>query len=319
MPGLMLRWRTESKQWPEEVLEVSELGRLVKSPDFGRRWKDDDDWGQGRLKNPNFPNFVHNNYRSYSVVLHLTSEVVQEVEKEGKLIVKIETDTQEGEVYVEEGIKRWQIFESQKSWKDAEKKCVEYGGHLSSVTTSEEILSAKDCWIGLNGTESEKVWRWSDGSTWNNFTNWENMGRQNIKKDTCVLARKDGWWSKRACKQENCFVCSFKGSHRIVQGEQNLNLEYLPGDLPLPLINITFVYNDTQSTKSKVENKTKIPGFSVAWSSSVRSNLTKVKQKEWKKQLFHPNPKEVHFLLTASIVTDLLKAGGEGEGEDYHI
>ena len=120
MPGLMLRWRTESKQWPEEVLEVSELGRLVKSPDFGRRWKDDDDWGQGRPKHLSFPNFVHTNYRSYSVVLHLTSEVLQEVEKEGKLIVQIETDTQEGEVYVQEGIKRWQIFESPKSWKDAE-------------------------------------------------------------------------------------------------------------------------------------------------------------------------------------------------------
>ena len=56
MPGLMLRWKTvedDGEQWPDKVLEVSELGREVKSPDFGKKWKKD--WGRNRQKKSKFP------------------------------------------------------------------------------------------------------------------------------------------------------------------------------------------------------------------------------------------------------------------------
>ena len=57
MPGLMLRWKAvedHEKQWPDKVLEVSELGREVKSPDFGKKWEEGKDWGGDRPKHLEF-------------------------------------------------------------------------------------------------------------------------------------------------------------------------------------------------------------------------------------------------------------------------
>ena len=110
--------------------------------------------------------------------------------------MQIETDTHEGEVHVQEGIKRQQIFEYQKPWKDAEDKCEEYGGHLASVTTREEIVSAESCWIGLNGTK-DQIWKWSDRSSWN-FTNFYDT--PSTHADKCVVTLKDGRWRKRSCE-----------------------------------------------------------------------------------------------------------------------
>ena len=95
MPGLMLRWETVQEQWPEKVVEVFELGREVRSPDFGKKWTEDKDWGQARLRHKDHKDFIHTNYRSYSAIFLLTSDVVQEVKKEGKLVVQIEMDPQE--------------------------------------------------------------------------------------------------------------------------------------------------------------------------------------------------------------------------------
>ena len=126
----------------------------------------------------------------------------EKVEKEGKLVLQIETDTQEGEVYVEEGIRDWGVFKSFNiSWQEAEGQCVGYGGHLASVTTEGEIIAAENCWIGLKGTEAEG-WKWTDGSmapwinhssVWN-FTNWENGDSyepEQIKSDQCVKTIND--------------------------------------------------------------------------------------------------------------------------------
>ena len=313
MPGLMLRWETVQEQWPEKVVEVFELGREVRSPDFGKKWTEDKDWGQARLRRKDFPNFIHTNYRSYSAIFLLTSDVVQEVKKEGKLVVQIEMDPQEGEVYVQEGIKRWQIFDSKfelgKSWNEAEERCVEYGGHLASVT-KDEIIPAGKCWIGSNGTKAEG-WRWSDGSTWN-FTNfWKNgYTVSKINRDICVVALNDGTWKKEGCGNKNCFVCSFKRSPtKTFLGKQKLTFEFHPDDLPLPFINITFAYNSTQSTKSKVKNRSKIPGFTASWRAVETLDVKKIPQKDWKHNLFHQNEQEALFLLTASFVTDMLNAG----------
>ena len=298
------------QEWPDRFLELSQLGTTVKSPEYGNQWTKGMDWGQRRPHNPSFQNFVHTNYRSYSIILHLTSEVVREVEKEGGLVVQVETDTQEGEVLVEEGLHKWQVFKStKKTWQEAEDQCVEYGGHLASVTRREEIVAAENCWIGLNGTQPEG-WRWTDGSTWN-FANWENGNNnteERVRSNVCIMTQNDGSWKKAGCKARmDCFVCSFKKGRRTLRGKQNLTLQYEPSELPLPLINITFVYNDTQKTWDKIRNQSKIPGFSVSWKSRERSEMAEVGEENWKNHLFHPNQREVSFLLTASLVTEGLK------------
>ena len=310
MPGLRLTWRTMQREWPDRFLELSELGRTVKSPDYGNHWTNITDWGQRRQPSPGYEDFVHTNYRSYSVVLHLTSEVVQKVNKEGKLVVQIETDTQEGDVFVEEGLHKWEVFQSLKTWQQAEDQCVGYGGHLASVTRRDEIVGAQDCWIGLNGTKDEG-WRWTDGSTWD-FANWANgnvYGKENIHKDCCTRTLSDGSWMRGRCNRRlNCFVCSFKNGRRSLRGKQNLTLEYKPSELPLPLINITFVYNDTQTTQDKIKSGSKIPGFRVSWRApDETSAVTEVDEVNWKHHLFHPKQREVSFLLTTSLVTEVWK------------
>ena len=315
----MLTWKTEQQEllfkmqqeWPDRFLELSQLERTVKSPEYGNQWTKGMDWGQRRQHNPSFQNFVHTNYRSYSVILHLTSEVVQKVRKEGKLVVQIETDTQEGEVHVEEGIHNWAVFKSSNiGWEEAEERCVGYGGHLASVTDRSEIIAADNCWIGLKGTKAEG-WRWTDCSTWN-FTNWgtgiSSKTARQIKSDRCVKTLKDGSWSKTGCtiNRLECFVCGFKRHRKTLYGQKKLTLEYGSGELPLPLINITFVYNASQpDTKFKIKSQSKIPGFRVTWGTLENTSEVKEAEGKWKNHLFHSNQREVSFLLTAS----LLRAG----------
>ena len=338
MPGLMLTWWTQQNgkkkqnglavaDWPDRFLELSEPGRTVKSPDYrnrieGKTWKSlTTDWGQNRQQNPE-SRFDHPNYRSYSVVLHLTSEVVEKVKKAGKLVVQIETDTQEGEVFVEEGIRGLGVFKSSNIlWQESDEQCAGYGGQLASVTREDEIIAAENCWIGLTGVKG-KGWRWTDGSSWNstwNFTNWENGARYKdgqIKSDQCVKTLNDGTWRKTGCANstEQCFVCGFKRGRRTLDGEQNLTLEYRPSELPLPLINITFVYNATTCPKRlcnkvKFEIGSKFPGFRVTWKAFETSKVTELEEGEWKQHLFHPNQRQASFLLTTSLVREVLKAG----------
>ena len=60
-------------------------------------------------------------------------------------------------------------------------------------------------------------------------------------------------------------------------------------------------------TQIKIRNGSTIPGFSVSWKAGERSDVTEVEEGKWKNHLFHPNRREVSFLLTASLVTELLK------------
>ena len=353
-PGLILTWRTKldyEKQkkradWPDRFLELSQLGKEVKTPDFRDLYdKTKIDCGEQRQQQNPETKFELPNYRSYSVILHLTSEVVEKVKKAGKLVVEIVGDTrfgsQEGEIYAEEGIRDWAVFKSDDVlWQEAEARCVGYGGHLASVTRSNEIIAAERCWIGLKGTKAEQEqekgqWKWSDGSALI-FTNWETSYKaRQIKSDQCVKTLSDGSWRKTDCANstEQCFVCDFKrrgqrtltlrngtertltlayGGRTKLEGKQNLRLEYRSTELPLPLINITFVFNETRADKGKGK-KRYLPGFRVTWKTSETSEESELDSGEWKPHLFHPNHRQVSFLLTSSLVREVLKSGATWE------
>ena len=188
------------------------------------------------------------------------------------------------------------------------------------MTTKSEIIAAENCWIGLNGTK-EEGWHWSDGSKANfngstkgDFENWENGARykaDRIESDQCVKTLNDGSWRKTECADttEQCFVCGFKRrERRTLRGEQNLTLQYTPSELPLPLINITFVFNETRADKDKSKERY-FPGFRVTWKASKTSVVTELDRRQWKPHLFHHNHREVSFLLTVSLVKEVLKTG----------
>ena len=72
------------------------------------------------------------------------------------------------------------------TWGDAEKKCIEYGGHLASVHSDQEnnfiFQTSKKAvtWLGGNDLEAEGSWIWSDGSSWS-YSNWQSGQPDNAR------------------------------------------------------------------------------------------------------------------------------------------
>ena len=63
-------------------------------------------------------------------------------------------------------------------WDEAEKQCIDQGGHLASVHSAEEnnfirSLYTGSAWIGGSNFETEGKWVWSDGTEWD-FEDWIN-------------------------------------------------------------------------------------------------------------------------------------------------
>ena len=64
----------------------------------------------------------------------------------------------------------YKLLDELLTWQDAEDKCVEYGGNLASIHSSEENdfiveLSKKNTvWIGGSDIRPEAVWTWNDQS-----------------------------------------------------------------------------------------------------------------------------------------------------------
>jgi hypothetical protein len=62
------------------------------------------------------------------------------------------------------------------NWQGGENYAIKLGGHLASISSSEEDIFLKENfqrgWIGLTDSASEGTWRWTDGSQVT-YTNWE--------------------------------------------------------------------------------------------------------------------------------------------------
>ena len=86
----------------------------------------------------------------------------------------------------------YSLFNDKLSWTDAEAACVAMGGHLISITSSDEQLivenllkygALENYWIGATDKDSEGVWKWTDtgdifwrgqsSGTGSGFSNWD--------------------------------------------------------------------------------------------------------------------------------------------------
>ena len=112
------------------------------------------------------------------------------------------------------GVHCYKYFGERLSWYDAQARCEQEGGHLTSIHSAEENLfvtslqpkdSARDSgiWIGGNDIDTEGIWEWTDGSTWN-FQIWR-YGEPNaafINEDCADLGGSDA-----PCNREMAFIC----------------------------------------------------------------------------------------------------------------
>jgi len=126
----------------------------------------------------------------------------------------------------------YKVFKDRKSWGDAGEKCVEEGGELASIESSQEndflvtMLSTtanndahNDAryWIGASDRAKEGTWMWSDGTAWK-YTNWDFQNPSNSGGGEDCLEiwgfERDkpnnngrGTWNDNACNKDHEFIC----------------------------------------------------------------------------------------------------------------
>merc|ERR1719430_1779542 len=116
----------------------------------------------------------------------------------------------------------YQLIQKRLSWKDAEIRCKEEGGHLASIHSKEEndfvfkVVNEGDknhpyYWIGLEGLIPEEQFVWSDKSDLN-YTNWKGGKQGSGVGGRCaqIITNQpgnNGKWFKFLCKHLAHFVC----------------------------------------------------------------------------------------------------------------
>ena len=92
------------------------------------------------------------------------------------------------------GSNRYQLFDESMSWTEAKEYCENLGGHLVTITSSEEqefinesLLSIGEkstYFIGLSRTDANSQWNWVTGEAFE-YTNWD-IGEPNSNSEHYV-------------------------------------------------------------------------------------------------------------------------------------
>ena len=86
-----------------------------------------------------------------------------------------------------ESATEYHVQSDRMDWQQHEDAAVAWGGHLTSITSEDELVKIKDlcigaeCWIGairigLGDGPGPEHWKWADGSPWE-YTDWQARGR----------------------------------------------------------------------------------------------------------------------------------------------
>ncbi|KAK0429235.1 hypothetical protein QR680_011265 [Steinernema hermaphroditum] len=97
----------------------------------------------------------------------------------------------------------------QTNFRNAEKTCAMFGGHLASITNrfDNNLLAyhlPSTVWIGGEVTDQGE-WKWTDGNEMN-FTNWA-KNEPKKEKNYCMKLRGDEKWESGHCDDWAYFVC----------------------------------------------------------------------------------------------------------------
>ena len=102
------------------------------------------------------------------------------------------------------------LFEGEMSWSDAEKYCVDHGGHLASSNSAHEQeflaelsmkTSRSNIWIG-GYLDADGRWKWTDGTDFK-YENWDENQPDNFEnKETCIrFTSKDVYYTEWTAHQ----------------------------------------------------------------------------------------------------------------------
>ena len=108
-------------------------------------------------------------------------------------------------------------MESVLSWNNAKRSCQDNKADLASITDEATnifltTLTKNHSWIG-GYLDSNKKWKWADGSTWR-YTNWQpgEPNNEGGKQDKLLFNhwRTVGTWDDLDEKYERSFICQKK-------------------------------------------------------------------------------------------------------------
>ncbi|XP_067863183.1 macrophage mannose receptor 1 [Heptranchias perlo] len=133
--------------------------------------------------------------------------------------------------YIRYGKNSYKIITVKLKWKDARKVCEADGAQLASIkdgfTNAFLMLEAskleEKLWIGLNGNETSRQYRWIDG--WKlRFSKWDVGEPKNSYE--CVFIDLDGRWKTSNCNNEYYAACKKSSEQPPTDAPQ------LPGKCP---------------------------------------------------------------------------------------
>ena len=211
--GFRLSWRVES---PGLGVVVTETGRMVESPQFGRVF-------DGGFYNENI---------SHQATLEFADDIAEQV-GDGSLVIQLEVQTREQEGWQEvvqylDG-PSLHMFKVPLSWDDAEKFCVARGGHLASILSEREqkavaaLTDPMAVWLGARETQ-EGTWTWRDG-TQVDYQRWRNVYEDKLSCTAIV-----GWeWYQSNCYGAYYPLCAFQSFQ--LKGNSNITLSFSQKEL----------------------------------------------------------------------------------------
>ncbi|XP_078392266.1 CD209 antigen-like protein C [Cetorhinus maximus] len=96
------------------------------------------------------------------------------------------------------------------NWNSAKRKCESLNSHLIIINTEQEQKSIKHYrgtyWIGLTNRESERNWKWVDGTPVS-FTRWDQGEPNNwYVNENCAIIRSADW-NDVSCSNHFRFIC----------------------------------------------------------------------------------------------------------------
>ena len=149
MTGFKFSWMIGNEN-PPLIANITEIGRTIRTPR------------------------IRGNDHRYKVILTLLKNLEQ---KDVSLVIQLDANLTGTVGQTEElvAFTDFKLYETKKTFDDAEASCGNHCGQLASIHSKwEQALAdkARDgnaVWLG--GKNTAKGWKWVDNSTWN-FTNW---------------------------------------------------------------------------------------------------------------------------------------------------
>ena len=116
------------------------------------------------------------------------------------------------------------VFDDRKPWLEALASCREIGAELVKIESQNErefidatfLSTRKKIWIGLTDVQKEGVWKWSDGTSLQGYSNWGPGEPNNYDQSQhCVAVVKgimtndyfNAEWNDLICQNAHFYLC----------------------------------------------------------------------------------------------------------------